>query len=100
MLGRVSLNPARHIDLVGTIFLPLVMLFASGGRLMFRMGEAVPVNFTPCGVPSGTCSGWLLPARRHNLVMALGGAAALKNKALSGLRGTISWCRCRLPVIE
>ncbi|TMH46646.1 MAG: site-2 protease family protein, partial [Betaproteobacteria bacterium] len=31
MLGRISLNPARHIDLVGTIFLPVVMLFVSGG---------------------------------------------------------------------
>ncbi|TMH53769.1 MAG: site-2 protease family protein, partial [Betaproteobacteria bacterium] len=30
-LGRISLNPARHIDLVGTIFLPLVTLFATGG---------------------------------------------------------------------
>ena len=35
MLGRISLNPARHIDVVGTIFLPVVTLFATGGRIMF-----------------------------------------------------------------
>src|SRR2546427_7961969 len=45
MLGRISLNPARHIDLVGTIFLPVVMLFVSGGRIMFGWAKPVPVNF-------------------------------------------------------
>src|SRR6266699_3141734 len=44
-LGRISLNPARHIDLVGTIFLPLVTLFATGGRIMFGWAKPVPVNF-------------------------------------------------------
>ena len=43
MLGRVSLNPIRHIDLVGTIVLPLVTLLLSG--FMFGWAKPVPVNF-------------------------------------------------------
>lgn len=43
-LGRVSFNPLRHIDLFGTILLPAMMLFASGGRFMFGTAKPVPVN--------------------------------------------------------
>jgi len=44
-LGRVSFNPARHIDPVGTILLPLLLLFLSGGRMMFGYAKPVPVAF-------------------------------------------------------
>ncbi|MDA0675652.1 MAG: site-2 protease family protein [Proteobacteria bacterium] len=43
-LGRVTFNPLRHIDLFGTILLPAMMLFASGGRFMFGAAKPVPVN--------------------------------------------------------
>jgi Zn-dependent protease len=43
MLGRVSLNPMRHIDPVGTILLPIVTLLLSG--FMFGWAKPVPVNF-------------------------------------------------------
>jgi Zn-dependent protease len=48
--GRVSLNPIAHIDLVGTVILPLAMIFLSlsgSGLSRFLVGWAkpVPVNF-------------------------------------------------------
>ncbi len=48
--GRVSLNPMAHIDLVGTVILPLAMIFLSlsgSGLSRFLVGWAkpVPVNF-------------------------------------------------------
>jgi Zn-dependent protease len=43
MLGRVSLNPLRHIDPVGTVLVPLVTL-ALGG-ILFGWAKPVPVNF-------------------------------------------------------
>jgi Zn-dependent protease len=43
MLGRVSLNPVRHIDPIGTIVLPIVTLLLSG--FMFGWAKPVPVNF-------------------------------------------------------
>ena len=44
-LGRVTFNPIRHIDLFGTLLLPAMLLFASGGRVMFGFAKPVPVNF-------------------------------------------------------
>jgi len=47
--GRVSLNPLVHIDLIGTVFLPLLMIFlsASGSSLSrFIVGWAKPVPVT------------------------------------------------------
>ncbi len=41
-LGRISLNPAVHIDLIGTILLPLVAFMAGG--LIFGWAKPVPVN--------------------------------------------------------
>jgi Zn-dependent protease len=43
MLGRVTLNPVKHIDLVGTIVLPIVTVLVS--PFMFGWAKPVPVNF-------------------------------------------------------
>jgi Zn-dependent protease len=45
MLGRVTLNPIKHIDLLGTIVVPLVILFMTGGKMLFGWAKPVPVNF-------------------------------------------------------
>jgi Zn-dependent protease len=42
MLGRITLNPVKHIDPIGTILLPLVTVFVSG--FMFGWAKPVPVN--------------------------------------------------------
>ena len=42
MLGRVSLSPFRHIDPVGTIIVPLILLFLGG--LLFGWAKPVPIN--------------------------------------------------------
>lgn len=44
MMGRVSLNPARHIDPVGTILIPLVLLLFQS-PFLFGYAKPVPVNF-------------------------------------------------------
>ena len=43
-LGRVTFNPLRHIDPVGTILLPAILLI-SGARFLFGWAKPVPVNF-------------------------------------------------------
>ena len=85
MLGRISLNPARHIDLVGTIFLPVVMLFVSGGRIMFGWAKPVPVNFHALRRPKRDMLWVALAGPAANLAMALAWAGALKAGALAGL---------------
>ena len=42
--GRLTLNPAAHIDPWGSIGMPLLLLFASGGSFMFAYAKPVPYN--------------------------------------------------------
>ena len=46
MLGRVTLNPIKHIDPVGTVLVPaMLLLLIHGGRFLFGWAKPVPVNF-------------------------------------------------------
>jgi Zn-dependent protease len=58
--GRVTLNPISHIDPIGTLLIP-VMLLASGGGFFF--GWAKPVPYNPLrfnkGVPMGRGAMWV-----------------------------------------
>lgn len=42
--GRLTLNPKSHIDLVGTIILPLFLYFTTGGQILFAYAKPVPYN--------------------------------------------------------
>ena len=43
LVKRLSLDPLRHVDLIGTILLPL-LLFASGSKIVFGWAKPVPIN--------------------------------------------------------
>ena len=45
VLGRVTLNPAKHIDPIGTILMPLMLYFATSGTFLFGYAKPVPVRF-------------------------------------------------------
>ena len=45
-MGRVTLNPFPHIDLVGTIIMPLMLFFATSGQFLFGYAKPVPVDFS------------------------------------------------------
>ena len=45
MLGRVTLNPLKHIDPMGTILMPLVLYLATSGAFLFGYAKPVPVRF-------------------------------------------------------
>jgi Zn-dependent protease len=40
----VTLNPIAHIDIIGTIVVPVVLLLSSGGRMAFGWAKPVPIN--------------------------------------------------------
>ena len=44
-LGRVTLNPVKHIDPIGTILMPALLYFATSGAFLFGYAKPVPVNF-------------------------------------------------------
>ena len=48
--GRISLNPLVHIDPIGTVLLPLIMIFASPAIGRFLIGWAKPVPFNPANL--------------------------------------------------
>ena len=45
MLGRITLNPLKHIDPIGTILMPIMLYFATSGAFLFGYAKPVPVNF-------------------------------------------------------
>ena len=45
MMGRITLNPVKHIDPVGTILMPLLLYFATAGNFLFGYAKPVPVRF-------------------------------------------------------
>lgn len=44
MLGRLSFNPLKHIDLIGTIIVPIVVLILSHFNFVFGWAKPVPIN--------------------------------------------------------
>ena len=45
MMGRITLNPVKHIDPVGTIAMPVLLYFATAGTFLFGYAKPVPVRF-------------------------------------------------------
>ncbi|OFZ86920.1 MAG: peptidase M50 [Betaproteobacteria bacterium RBG_16_64_18] len=80
-LGRISLNPVRHIDLVGTIVVPLVILVTSklvGAGILFGWAKPVPVNFHALRSPKRDMLWVAAAGPAANLLMAMGWAMVLK----------------------
>jgi Zn-dependent protease len=81
MLGRITLNPLKHVDLVGTILVPAALILAAkaaGGPLfIFGWAKPVPVNF-----------GNLRDPKRDMLWVAGAGPAA--NFAMAFLWGLVA----------
>lgn len=71
MQGRMSLNPAKHIDPFGTILLPALMYFASSGTFFFGYAKPVPVEWGNLRNPKRDMAWVALAGPAANLVMAL-----------------------------
>ncbi|MBF0519060.1 MAG: site-2 protease family protein [Nitrospirae bacterium] len=44
-MGRLTLNPIAHIDLMGTVIVPILLFVGSNGAFIFGSAKPVPVNF-------------------------------------------------------
>ena len=80
--GRISLNPLRHIDPIGTIVVPAVILMASsfggGGGFLFGWAKPVPVNYSALRKPRQHMALVAAAGPGANLAMALAWAVLLK----------------------
>lgn len=80
--GRISLNPLRHIDLIGTLAVPLVILLLTGGRFLFGWAKPVPVNYSALRKPRQHMAWVAAAGPAANLAMAVGWALLLKLASL------------------
>jgi len=71
-LGRVTLNPLKHIDPIGTIVMPLALYLMTGGAFIFGYAKPVPVNFGQLRNPKRDMVWVALAGPLSNLLMALG----------------------------
>lgn len=81
--GRISLNPIRHIDPIGTLLIPAVVLFASAGNFAFGWAKPVPVNFGRLRNPKRDMFWVAAAGPGANLFMAI--LWTLLFKSLSGM---------------
>jgi len=85
MLGRVTLNPFAHIDPVGTILMPLLLYFSTGGSFLFGYAKPVPVRFDRLRHPKRDMVWVALAGPGANLLQALLWGALLYVLAGAGL---------------
>ncbi len=71
VMGRITLNPIKHIDPVGTILMPLMLYFATSGAFLFGYAKPVPVRFGNLRNPKRDMIWVALAGPGANLVQAL-----------------------------
>jgi len=76
-MGRLTLNPISHIDLFGTILLPLLLMIAHS-PFLFGYAKPVPVNFTNLRYPKRDMIWVALAGPATNILLALCSVLALK----------------------
>lgn len=77
MLGRVTLNPIKHIDPIGTILMPLLLYFSTSGAFLFGYAKPVPVNFSHLRRPKRDMIWVALAGPASNFVQAIAWALLL-----------------------
>ncbi len=80
--GRLSLNPLKHIDPLGTVLLPVVLMLLGG--FLFGWAKPVPVNFRNLRHPKRDMAWVAAAGPASNAAMALGWGVLLKLSMLSG----------------
>ena len=71
MMGRITLNPIKHIDPIGTILMPLMLYFATSGTFLFGYAKPVPVRFDQLRNPKRDMIWVALAGPASNFVQAI-----------------------------
>ncbi|HEC28263.1 MAG TPA: site-2 protease family protein [Gammaproteobacteria bacterium] len=69
MMGRLTLNPIKHIDLIGTVLIPILTIVTAG--FIFGYAKPVPVNYQNLRHPKRDMALVALAGPVSNLLMAL-----------------------------
>lgn len=87
MLGRLTLNPFKHIDPIGTVVVPVVLLMLGG--FIFGWAKPVPVTYENLRNPKRDMALVAVAGPMSNLVMAIGWALMMKLGVVLG--DSMSW---------
>lgn len=102
--GRISLNPIRHIDPMGTIVVPLVLLFSSkllgGAGLLFGWAKPVPVDWGRLRNPKRDMLWVALAGPASNLFMAIIWVLSLRLLIETGALQDSFWVRMAVAGIN
>ncbi len=99
MLGRITLNPVKHIDPIGTILMPILLYFATAGAFLFGYAKPVPVRFDLLKNPKRDMIWVALAGPGANLLQALVWGALLYVLLGSGLQERFFLEMCRAGVL-
>ena len=83
--GRMTLNPLKHIDPIGTILMPLMLYFATSGAFLFGYAKPVPVNFGALRNPKRDMVWVALAGPASNFAQAIFWALMLVGLAATGI---------------
>jgi Zn-dependent protease len=86
MLGRLTLNPIKHVDPMGTILIPGVLLLLQAG-FIFGYAKPVPINWKNLGNPKRDMALVAVAGPLANLLMAFGWALLLRLGVMLGDNG-------------
>jgi Zn-dependent protease len=76
---RISLNPLRHVEWIGTVIVPLVILYFSSWKFVFGWAKPVPVNYSALREPRRVSMGFVAAAGpAANFIMLLLWAIVLR----------------------
>lgn len=103
LLGRVTLNPLKHIDPFGTIVLPLIILLTSralgGPGFVFGYAKPVPVNFGGLRKPKRDMIWVAAAGPASNLAQAIAWAIVFKLLRLTGVSEDFFFRVCQAGII-
>jgi len=97
--GRVTLNPIKHIDPIGTIAMPLLLYFATAGSFLFGYAKPVPVNFGALRKPKQQMIWVALAGPASNFVQAIAWALAGISLFAAGVTEDFWIKMCRAGVL-
>ena len=86
MLGRITLNPLKHIDPIGTILMPVMLYFATSGAFLFGYAKPVPVRFDHLRNPKRDMIWVALAGPASNFIQAIVWAVLLVVLITSGVQ--------------
>ncbi len=99
-MGRLTLNPLRHIDPFGTVIMPLLLLLLTDGRFIFGYAKPVPINPYNFKDPKKGMALSSLAGPGVNMIMAISFAFVLRvvMPALEGIVPKSAWDWFAVPV--